>query len=93
MLQNNFKQTQRLRNIFKRHNFKKNGKQLEETPSGVLHPVLVSPAGKGYGSAKVSPEEAHDDDQRAAVCEGRLRELGLSSLEKRKELLQQLSSS
>lgn len=32
-----------------------------------MHPSLVSPAEEGHGSARASPEEAHEDDQRAAA--------------------------
>ncbi|TRZ26123.1 hypothetical protein HGM15179_000973 [Zosterops borbonicus] len=40
---------------------------FHDTSPGVLHPVLGSPAWEGHGPAGVSPEEDHNNDQRAGA--------------------------
>jgi len=66
---------------------------LLEASSGVLHTGLELPAQGGYRAVGPDPEECHDDDKRAGappLCEGRLRDLGLFSLEKKKRHLELL---
>jgi len=57
-----------------------------ETPLGVLHPPLDTPAQKGHGAVGVGPEEGDKNDQRAGttLLLGKAEEFGLFSLEKRR---------
>jgi len=44
-----------------------------ETPPGVLHLALGFPAWERHEPMGASPEESHEDDQRAEACEENLR--------------------
>ncbi|KAJ7419678.1 hypothetical protein WISP_52551 [Willisornis vidua] len=56
-----------------------------KTPSGVLRPALGPSEQDGHGPVRESPDEGHEDDQRAGALpyEDRLRKLGLSGLEEK----------